>query len=112
MLRSGWSTRADIPISVGSAAKASSATPFSAMPLVDRARVARAERLLQQAGRDDERRAEEEEERQPDCGEPPAKRSSRCGSAATASQPPASAIAIGVTSAKPTSMTASCTRLT
>ena len=59
---SGWSTRADIPISVGSAAKARSATPFNAMPPVT-ARASRArERLLQQPGRHDERRAEEEEE--------------------------------------------------
>ncbi len=34
LLMSGWSARADMPMSVGSAAKAMSATPFSAMPVV------------------------------------------------------------------------------
>ncbi len=100
-----------MPMIVGSAANATSATPLSAMPVVT-ARSSRAPKAFWISPGDTTNAGpRKKSRRQPDCGEPPAKRSMRAGSAAIASQPPASAIAIGATIANPTSLTASCTQI-
>ena len=80
----------------------------------DGAIVARAEHLLQQAGRDDERRREREEIAERDVRSPerPVRRIVGAHVARSPLQPPAAASTSGTAIANPASFTASCTTLT
>ena len=86
LLMSGCMTRAAMPIAVGNAANASSASPLSAMPVVT-ARSSRAPNAFWISPGDTTNAGpRKKSSRQPDCGEPPANRSIRAGSMVTASQ--------------------------